>query len=280
MLIRVRSSLGIWKVSINAPDPRIFDIKQEIEKQQSIPVDQQILVFNGVVLDDNRTISSMNLSRDDILELDGRLEKETIAKSYIDDGGILVQAGTKIMRVIPSGNFSADAVVSDRGDVDAGPMSDANSHFARDLARAHEENEIGDFRSTPSPAGDSINVRGSKSTTPSITNPTELERNSNYDSDSFNYADYDFENSPKKADSKNFEDDPVRSPIESKKMVLVDAEEEDSNDLYGNHSRYLDDMLGNRSTYVSVSLYMLTIMKYGIYCCHYEGSTTTRRTSE
>lgn len=243
MIIRVRSSLGIWKLNVAEEDPTVLTIKKEIERQQQIPVDQQVLVFRDDVLEDNKHVTSLHLSRDDILELDGRIEREIISKAYIDDDGVLVPAGSKRVKVIPSGKFPTS------GSAEA--AANENQAEPQTATVAADTKEMGKITSsTPSPAPVLNSAIDSKRTTPSISDPMELD-NIN---DKFNYADFDFEDSPRKTDQAKFaEEESVRSPIESRKMVLVDDEEEDSGGLYDNHSLYLNDMVGSRRpAFVSV----------------------------
>jgi hypothetical protein len=238
MLIRVRSSLGIWKLQIASADPTVLEIKQEIEKQQHVPFDEQIIVFKGTVPDDSSSISALNLGRDDMLELDGRIEKETIAKSFIDDKGVLVQAGAKVVTVAPSGNYSKTPPKPQEFIAQPQPerpnvIAESKSGIVSPAAKAAvpTPSPAISAAATPSPAlsrdgTDAVSEPRSGST-PALSAPED---------DTFNYNDFDFGDA--KDDFENAEG-AVRSPIAAKRMVLVgDDDEEDARETYGGYQGY------------------------------------------
>jgi large subunit ribosomal protein L40e len=51
------------------PSDTIENVKSKIQDRENIPPDQQILLFNGVILDNNRTLSYYDIQTGDTLIL-------------------------------------------------------------------------------------------------------------------------------------------------------------------------------------------------------------------
>jgi len=120
MLIRVRSSMGTWKIPLNNPPDTatLFDVKQLIYNQHDIPIESQLLSRDlkseHRLEPDSASLKSLSISHGDMIFLSGRLEKQVIEKSYIGENGELVKAGIKLnlqnTNSVEDGNIQANAL--------------------------------------------------------------------------------------------------------------------------------------------------------------------------
>eukprot|EP01041_Mallomonas_annulata_P012773 gene12773-26935_t len=102
MIVRVRSSLGTWRVPLTGSptSSTLSDIKTVIFAQYNIPIEAQSLsrdLQNENPLEpDSATLSSLSIGHGDLIFLNGRLEKTTVEKSYVGENGQVVSAGVSV----------------------------------------------------------------------------------------------------------------------------------------------------------------------------------------
>jgi ubiquitin C len=81
-----------------SPTDRIEEVKEAIQEKDKIPVDRQMLVFSGKVLEDGSTLQDYSIRRDSVLHLSLRIHTVDSKRIYVQ-----MPAGTKIsLRVHPN----------------------------------------------------------------------------------------------------------------------------------------------------------------------------------
>ena len=200
MLIRVRSSIGLLKITVQDPSPTVLCIKRELERSYQLPLSQQLLLLETMEsepLKDDALLSSLGIKRGDIIKLDGRIEKEEIAKSTIDNDGVLLVAGTKRVIIVPSGNYPSQTTET-----------------------AHINDRDADSKTTiPSAVSSGFGEDTKSSIKAHDTSPKWHE---DLNLNEFNFDEDDA--------LQGRDDTEVRAPIAAKKMVLVDDMVEDKDD--------------------------------------------------
>lgn len=101
MIIRVRSSVGTKRVNVPPNVKTLKQLKEAIAQEFKMEYDTIHLstTMNGEILlgPDDADITTLNINNGDMLYLVGRIEKEVVEKSYIGDGGVIVEAGVKFV---------------------------------------------------------------------------------------------------------------------------------------------------------------------------------------
>merc|ERR1719498_1578169 len=102
MIIRVRSSVGTWRITLPDDVQLTFaDVKSAIVKQQNVPRDSLRLsrdaTDEGEYKNDGTLLCDADVVHGSLIFLLGRHEKQIVSQSYVGEGGVIVGAGTKIV---------------------------------------------------------------------------------------------------------------------------------------------------------------------------------------
>lgn len=131
MIIRIRSSIGQFKINIPDDLKSTFgDLQNAIQKESSIPPNLQKLArdINGEELlknDPTSLLSSINITNGSVLFVIGRLEKTTVHKSFIKEGGEVISAGASI--VVDKSDSNSTDHTSEKKDLTDVPIINKNS---------------------------------------------------------------------------------------------------------------------------------------------------------
>ena len=117
MIVRVRGSLGTWKLNLSESVKTLQDLKHLISLQYNIPAESQIFSWDikgsESIGPDGASLESVGIKHGCLLFLNGRLEKYVIEKSYVGEGGNIVTAGVSFQVKSGSGVESDSDKVSD-----------------------------------------------------------------------------------------------------------------------------------------------------------------------
>ena len=150
MIIRIRSSVATWRIEV--PDLGcLLELKKALFEKYNIPIDQQSFSFDlegKLILDDTDSLvlSSKGIKHGDMLFLQGRLEKQVVKNSYVEQTGNVVAAGVSL---IPSKQTAASSSssVTPAPPQDSSSVKDNNATNVVDVSNnaANLDNDMMDF---------------------------------------------------------------------------------------------------------------------------------------
>ena len=92
-----------FKFKLGALDT-IKDIKNKISKEKGIPIESQRIIFNGKILEDNKSLKQYNINHESILHLVPKLKDLSSSQSNNKNENLKIEIPTPIP-ILKKNNF-------------------------------------------------------------------------------------------------------------------------------------------------------------------------------